>query len=74
MLRSWRRRRWGLHRTQPDAASEIERASKALLFVNKKKQKNFGNWASAVSNFRLQIKKSFLCRFFSKSGFYSGLI
>jgi hypothetical protein len=37
-----------------------------LLFVNKKKQKNFLSWAVLVSPSQAQPNKSFLRRFFSK--------
>jgi hypothetical protein len=37
-----------------------------LLFVNKKKQKNFSLWAVQVSAPQAQTNKSFLRRFFSK--------
>jgi len=37
-----------------------------LLFLKKKKQKDFFIWATGARNARLQYKKSFLRRFFSK--------
>jgi hypothetical protein len=45
---------------------EMRQAKEALLFVNKKKQKNFVNLARAVSTPMAQRKQKFLRRFFQK--------
>jgi len=50
--------------------SEINRLrQKSLLFVNKKKQKNFVNWSAAAVVGAFQSEQKFFASFFQKRGF-----